>query len=560
MNGSTAYAEGFQATHCIAGQLSRARMPLLLLCLLLGSCLALAVASVARAAPIPPGDPRYLPSAPLYDENPEVSAEYSGTITQELNLASGGETDTRKATLSWKTKVSGPIDQIEYGAPEFSPTLRWKVEELSGDVTDKGVDSGKNPHSCTGQFSPTSTDGGSKGVELPLDEPGFPAGGGNPETNPDYFVRPPGGVPVSLVASNVTESVSDSNCATAFWNSNGSSGWGSRANIQSGWTDSVEPKVYFPVGGKFTQPVEFSCETPKCGSLEGEKFKVTIKSSVTFSSPGGSSPPGSGPILGVTPPTKEPLGPPTPFDWLPESKRTARLDLDPALENARNYCTPYALGLAGFGAGVLLIGAPGVGATLTVAGSLTALASEPFCVATLKRVADDVKRYRDPPDPNIHAIARPAATKPSTLPSCRRWHGATGRFCKRLRAAETKWVLTAKRVASIDDALSTTTNRLSAALAAGDRSAIAAQSAAGQQMQIQENAALSEKAKAGSAVAAVLRSGGLRFRLSLAQSRATIKGVERSLVKQGISTSTLTAIGSPALKPQAVDLLTGLAR
>jgi hypothetical protein len=374
-------------------------------------------------------------------------------------------------------------------------------------------------------------------------------------------VIPPNGIPLFNLESTVTGVTGgDTICSVNFWNSRSVWGGPGASQNETAWHDVVNPAVYFPPGGKLTKTLSFTCSkiTPCPPFNTGETFNVLLNSSITFTSPG--VPALGTPIARVTPPSPPEFGPPVPFDWLPESKRTARLDLDPALENARNYCTPYALGLAGFGAGVLLLGAPGVGATLTVAGSLTALASEPFCVATLKRVADDVKRYRDPPDPNIHAIARPAATRPSVLPGCGRWRGATGRFCKRLRAAETKWVLTAKRVASIDDALSTTTNRLSAALAAGDRTAIAAQSAAGQQLQIQENAALSEKAKAGSAVAAVLRSGGLRFKLSLAQSRVMIKGVERSLVKQGISTSTLAAIGSPALKPQAVDLLAGLAR
>jgi hypothetical protein len=249
-----------------------------------------------------------------------------------------------------------------------------------------------------------------------------------------------------------------------------------------------------------------------------------------------------------------------PFDWLPESKRNARLDLEPALENARNYCTPYALGLGGFGTGVLLLGAPGIGGTLTVAGALTASAAEPFCIATLTRVAADVKRYRDPPDPNFRAVAHPAAAKPVTLPSCRRRRGATLRFCTRLRAAESRWVSAAQEVAAIDDALLTTTNRESAALAAKDNSAISLQSAAGQALDAREAAALGAKDAAGRAAAAVLGGAGVRFRLTRARSKATINAAERSLAKLGIPTAVLTPLAGATLKPGATDLLAAMGK
>lgn len=523
-----------------------------LCCLAMGA--ALALASPARAEPISPGDPRYLPGAPLYDENPVVSAEYTGTIKQEFASVSGEARDKRTANLSWKTKVSGPIDQIEYGAPEFPPTIHWTLEALSGEVKDSGQEADKKPYGCTGTFSPTKLDVGVKGMELPANGTGAPAGGGEPATNGDYAVTPPSGMPAVLISSAVSEVTGvDPICAAINWNSN--SDWGG-PSAPVAFGDAVFPKVFFPAGGPYTQKIELTCSS-EC-EPGANLFKVTIASSITFTS-AGTPAPISTPTTHATPPGGSSPAP-EPFNWLPESKRKARLDLDRALEAARNYCAPYALGLAGAGAGVLLSGAPGINITLTVGGSLVAAASEPFCNATIKRVADDVKRYRDPPDPSFATIARPAATRAAALPGCGRWKGSPGRFCTRLRAAEGRWVAAAQLAGSVDDALSTTTNRESAALAAGDKTAIAAQSAAGVQLQSQESTALSAEGRAGRETAAVLRSGGLRFRMSRAQSLITVRRVELGLTRLGIATSTLTALGSPVLKPRAVDLLAALSR
>jgi hypothetical protein len=539
-------------------------------CALAATALAALSVAVAAAAPLPESSPLYSPGAPLVDENGEVSAEYSGTATELFEYPSvGGDPEHvhRTAKLEWSEGITGPIDQIEYTAIYGAESIHWHVTQLSGEVKENSTDIGGKAVSCSGKFLPRSVDGGEAGVSLPLDEPGLPASGGNPETNPDYRVHPPLGMPSSLV-----ESTGTGDCETGFWNSNGDSGWGnpvfsfaSEPAKQMEWDDKIGPTVYFPRGGTHTEPLEFSytCQPPECGpeSNGTERFgkvSITVTSSIEFTSPGESN--GAAPITQKSAPPHETFGPPTPFNWLDPDKRAARLDLDPALENAKSYCTPYALGLGGFGTGVLLLSSGSVGGILAVAGSVAAAATNPFCVATLSRVATDVKRYKDPPDTNIYAIARPAATKSASLPSCRRWHGRAARFCKRLRPAEASWVASARRVATIDEALSTTTNRLSAATAAGAFSAIAAQSAAGQQLQAQEETALGEKAKDGQAVARVLRSAHLRFKLTKAQSKLTIRAVELALVKQGIPTSMLTSLGSPSLQPQAVDLLAGLSR
>jgi hypothetical protein len=81
-------------------------------------------------------------------------------------------------------------------------------------------------------------------VFVPLETPGHPAVAGDPETNPDYSVRPPGGLPVGLLQSSGPASTS---CDTLDWNGTGSSTWGSAVSfssdpaVQSGWSDTVSP-------------------------------------------------------------------------------------------------------------------------------------------------------------------------------------------------------------------------------------------------------------------------------------------------------------------------------
>ena len=256
-----------------------------------------ALPAASPAEPLSPTDPLYSPSAPLVDENPYVSAEYSGTLTQASSITTV-PTHSVSAKLSWNTKVSGPIDQIEYPAIYRENAIHWEVSELAGTVT--VTDEQAKPQSCTGNFSATSKDGGTGGVELPLDEPGFPAGGGDPATNPDYRVQPPQGIPLVLLASSAGSS---GDCGTIAWHS--SEAWFGAALAQPGWEGAAGPIVYFPPGAPFTHQIDPPTYECACGS--GQTFKVTLTSTLKFTSPvlpGGSAPTG-GPSSG-TGPRREP--------------------------------------------------------------------------------------------------------------------------------------------------------------------------------------------------------------------------------------------------------------
>ena len=116
--------------------------------LVLVAMAALPAASLAES--LSPTDPLYSSSAPLVDENPYVSAEYSGTLTQASSITTV-PTHSVNAKLSWNTKVSGPVDQIEYPAIYGESAIHWEVSELAGTVTVTN----ENPPSCTGSFSAT---------------------------------------------------------------------------------------------------------------------------------------------------------------------------------------------------------------------------------------------------------------------------------------------------------------------------------------------------------------------------------------------------------------------
>jgi hypothetical protein len=60
----------------------RAKAALASCCLSLSACAALYFSDTASAAPLSPSSPLYNPGAPIVDENPDVSAEYSGKMTE----------------------------------------------------------------------------------------------------------------------------------------------------------------------------------------------------------------------------------------------------------------------------------------------------------------------------------------------------------------------------------------------------------------------------------------------------------------------------------------------
>ena len=134
---------------------------------------------------------------------------------------------------------------------------------------------------------------------VPLETPGHPAGGGDPATNPDYTVTPPGRHARQPAAE---QRPAGDRLPDEQLDGTGSTTWGnpvafsSDPAVQSGWGDTVFPTVYFPPGGEPHTATELllhlrAAELRALGSPGNETGSISVKieSSITFSSPGLSS-------------------------------------------------------------------------------------------------------------------------------------------------------------------------------------------------------------------------------------------------------------------------------
>jgi hypothetical protein len=552
INGSTGNRVAFPGIFPRKGLKARARARarmLLAPSLFLLSCAWLVAPAAAHAEPLSPESPLYNPSAPIVDENPNVSAEYSGTITQEYSYSRGEETDKRKATLHWKTSVSGPVDQIEYTAiyneHTTPPAVRWSLDELSGEVTDSGVRSGHQSFSCSNTFTPQSKDGGEGGVDVPLDEPGFPASGGNPATNPDYEVIPPNGLPSSLISGDEHATGNDFACATSEWQSNGT--WLYFAESQAGATEATGPQVYFPPSGSHTQEIDFSSPCPSnCGT--GVTFNVEITSSLTFSAPG--LPPATSTSVPIAGSPASPAPPPPPTPDTDPRKHNAATDLGEAFEKAKVPCGAAALGSVAAaskgGALTTLVGDSSASGQVGDAGRAVLSGWGPLCDAAIIRLEQDLRTAADPPAPDWHALAQPAKArrkKPAAgSPACK-----GGKLTCELSPVQGGVVVAARRVASVDEAIETTISRETAALDAYDPATALLQSAHAAVLESEFRSALSGETAAESKLVGDLHRIGLRIDLSAKQTAKGARLILARLAAKGISEAQLKAYTSAVL-------------
>jgi hypothetical protein len=240
------------------------------------------------------------------------------------------------------------------------------------------------------------------------------------------------------------------------------------------------------------------------------------------------------------------------------AKDAAKADLTPALENAKGPCLNYALGLGLFGAGTLLTGAPAIGPTLTVAGSLTALAAEPFCVATIQRIAKDYKIYNDPPDNRIHQIARPAHVAGVKLPACKAKDADAQAFCRKVRPALITWVSKGQAVASVSSALSTTVNRLSAAINKHKKKGESAQAKQANKLVKKLHRAKHALQPAGAALAGIYRNAGLSMPLSHQRAKQAVGYLLKRLRRDHVTAKKLRSVSKKLLSTDAYDGLVAL--
>lgn len=558
---------------------------------LLCVCLSLLVwgmlaAGSALAAPLSPSSPLYNPGgSPIVNGNPDVVAEYKGTIVENFEnppIQGSLASSYRKAELKWDETVAGPVDQIEYTGVYGKSAIHWHVNSLSGQVTQKGTEDDGKPFGCEGKFTPTSTDGGEGGISVPAETPGHPAGGGDPATNSDYSVRPPFGLPASLVSSSGPAGPVPT-CATSAWNTTlGDSAWGDAVAFASEepavgteWGDTVYPTVYFPPGGGHTQslPFKYICAPPKCGPESGTSGKAglvsaTIESSITFSSPGLSS---GSPTTKKTTPGKRAEGkPPNPVTCPRGSKPTcqdkklAQEDLKGLLGNLANQCA-----IAGLGSGLIVAGlaAPesGVAVVLAAAGptgaEIFALAG-PTCALLIKRAYDDAKIIEDPPIGHLDRLARPAKTRGAGagLPSCTPHAAAIHSFCESLRTEAAHYLSALRRTVAIDAALLITVDRVTGAARAHRGSALRAQVSHATSLRSRFRAAASAERAAARAIAKLISAEGLELNLTAAQTDAGIAKVLAALARRHVSRrglEHLTGAPVPAGPTSVLGVLAG---
>jgi hypothetical protein len=237
-----------------------------------------------------------------------------------------------------------------------------------------------------------------------------------------------------------------------------------------------------------------------------------------------------------------------------------RADLPAAFENAKVTCTPVALGARGFDTGTLINGTRRSSRRiLAVARVLTRSAATRVCRESVERLHFDDERYNDPPGFDFNQVVNPTPIAAVSMPRCKRWRGGARSVCLRLSRSERKWAQTAERVTSIDQALATTLARESSAVAANDLVAASFQDAHIPALEQQEKTALTALAAEGKAVARVLKSHHVAYRMNKTQSGNTIRAIERNLARKGITAAQLTELVGPGiLAPRAVNVLTAL--
>ncbi len=547
----------FSETSCRGTGPSRRTVPAVLAAVLALLALA-ALPTASLAEPLSPTDPLYSPSAPLVDENPYVSAEYSGTLTQTA-ASSTVPTRSVSANLSWNTKVSGPVDQIEYAATYGASAIHWEVNELAGSVK---VTNEKSP-SCSGSFSAASKDGGTRGVELPLDEPGFPAGGGNPATNPDYRVDPPQGIPLILLASSAGPS---GECGTTEWDA--SEKWFGAALSQPGWEGVAGPVMYFPPGAPFTDLI--NPPTYECACGPGQTVKVTLTSTLKFTSPvlpGGSAPTG-GPSSGTGPTAPGPTAPGPPVKCGAgskpscESKKAAQEDIRRELHPATFECELAAVGISGI---IAALAAPEVSAAAFLAaegvvGAEVAAMAGTTCGLLLKRIYEDAKTVEDPPAGQLRKLAEPAFPKRSVIhpPACARYRKAL-QFCKRLRADVLAYAASVADGQAVAAALLTTVDRMTGAELARKAGALANQARHAGRLHTQLSAQYAAQRRAGRAISQLLSGAHFSASISAAQAHAGLADVLSKLGGRGISAAGLAKVAAAALPEGSIAAEPGFA-
>jgi hypothetical protein len=227
------------------------------------------------------------------------------------------------------------------------------------------------------------------------------------------------------------------------------------------------------------------------------------------------------------------------------------------IQDAKPYCLNYLSGLGTFGAGVPLIGlgATGVGPVLVVAGALVASAAAPFCVAATKRVLDDYRITKDPPDRRINRLAEPRRVHGAAFPSCKKVKPSVRPDCKTLTADAQRLVGAAQRLTADDAAALTTMDRYSTANAQSNWEASEKQGKHLVALTAEVKTAVRTLTASGKRFASDLEHRHLDWRFSKSADGRAISAVLSLLNKANLTRAELKPYAGASLTPHKYDVL-----
>ncbi len=242
-----------------------------------------------------------------------------------------------------------------------------------------------------------------------------------------------------------------------------------------------------------------------------------------------------------------------------DMKRAARNDLRMSVERAKGPCLHLALALGVITTGAVWtsVGAaiPGgipAGGAVIATGDIMASAVAPMCASLIEQIVTDYSIYkRDPP------VSRAAPAL--QMPSCTRYKGAPLRtYCRRLEDAAAALVAAEHRVTVVLGRVQAAAGKLTAARKTGNRGRITAAASAARKELAALGAARASARAAGKKVASLVRSAGVRGKLTKAESAAVLDALLAKLARRGVPTSDLRAVAPAALRPAPVDVLAAL--
>ncbi len=299
--------------------------------------------------------------------------------------------------------------------------------------------------------------------------------------------------------------------------------------------------TFFPAPGSWTA-------SDNCSGVY-QKSTGSLTQSITVSVPGVPSPLAKGPSVEPPPP------PPPARSGSAERQRQAREEGQKLLAEAKAKCA------AGLGEVALatLLAPETYGAALleplVTAPSKAETAGE--CARLIREALKQAQIYKnDPPDPDTGGVALPGAV--SSWPTAPCPHGKEAALCQAVRPLAVRAQAAARRVASIEEALTITSNRLGTAAAAGDQSDTALQEAVFDALDGELVPLLRAQNAADGALAGKLRREHVKLVFKQSAVSKTIASILEKAEAQGTSRSELETVSGDELAAGAFNYASSL--